>query len=237
MSTGYPDTLHPAESGEGGDPAVCSALSLLAAGALSGFAWLADDAAHAPDLTSRMLLSRMAARELAPLDPVQDYQREIGADEANVEEQIWSYRMLLADLEARTVPRDWWERLISTYIGFGLVLDLQRELVSGMSGRSAAIAKEALADTGLGDFVVERLAAAVSQEPQLAARLALWGRRVVGEGLGMASRLISEHVELAVLAGIVPPGTREVSPDLLSATMGRLTSEHARRMGRLGLTA
>lgn len=104
MSTGYPDTLHPAESGEGGDPAVCSALSLLAAGALSGFAWLADDAAHAPDLTSRMLLSRMAARELAPLDPVQDYQREIGADEGSVEEQIWSYRMLLADLEARTVP-------------------------------------------------------------------------------------------------------------------------------------
>ncbi|PFG19128.1 ferritin-like fold-containing protein [Serinibacter salmoneus] len=236
MSTGHPDTLHTDAHKEGGDPAVCSALSLIAAGALSGFAWLADDAANAPDLTSRMLLSRMAARELAPLDPVQAYQREIGMDEAAVEEQIWSYRALLADLEARTVPRDWWERLISTYIGFGLVLDLQRELVAGMSGRPAAIAQEALADSGLGDFVVERLAPAVAQEQQLAARLALWGRRVVGEGLGMASRLVSEHRELAVLAGIVPEGT-EVSAEVLSPTMGRLTSEHARRMGRLGLTA
>ncbi len=208
------------------------ALALVAASELASFARLADDAAHAPELRTRIALSRMAAGELVSLEAVESHARELGAGAEEFDDSIWTFRELLSEFDARLVPRDWWERLVKTYIGYGIVLDLQREIVGGLTGPTRDGAAAPRADNGHGDFVVATLGPVISAEPQVAARLALWGRRVVGEGLGITARLLAVHPDLAGLAA-GPAWT----PEQVTALTGRLTGEHARRMKRLSLTA
>ena len=218
------------------DASAIEVLALVAAGELASFARLADDAAHAPELRTRIALSRMAAGELSHLEQVEARAHALGAPSEEFDDSIWSYRELLSEFDARLVPRDWWERLVKTYIGYGIVLDVQREIVDGLSGDSREAAAPALAENGSAEFVVASLAPVIAAEPQLAARLALWGRRVVGEGLGVASRLLAGHPELAAVAASAQ-GASNATPETGSALIGRLTGEHARRMKRLNLTA
>ena len=216
--------------------AAIEVLALVAAGELASFARLADDAAHAPELRTRIALSRMAAGELTHLERVEAQALALGAASEEFDDSIWSYRERLSEFDARLVPRDWWERLVKTYIGYGIVLDVQREIVAGLSGAVQESAAAPLAHSGDAEFVVASLAPVIAAEPQLAARLALWGRRVVGEGLGVASRLLAGHPDLAGVAA-AGQGEASVSAETTSALIGRLTGEHARRMKRLNLTA
>ncbi|ACQ81150.1 conserved hypothetical protein [Beutenbergia cavernae DSM 12333] len=207
--------------------AVLDVLGLLASGELASFARLAEDAPHAPDLVDRLTISRMAAGELAHIDALESYVSSLGGDLPALMER---YRDVLSDFDARTVPRDWWERLIKTYIGYSLVLDFQREVAGHLDPATRAVVDEVLADSGHGDYVVGALGPVIAAEPQIGARLALWGRRIVGEGLGVASQVLAQHPDLVKLAGQALAG----GP---GAMLNRLSGEHARRMGRLGLTA
>lgn len=216
--------------------AALNAFALLAAGELVSFARLADDAAHAPELRTRIVLSRMAAADLAPLDEVERFLAEFGIDPEVLDDRIWEFREVLAEFDSRTPPRDWWERLVRTYIGYGLMLDLQTAVCQGLQGEAIEVSSDALGDAGLADYVVATLGPAIEADAQLGARLALWGRRVVGEALGIASRLLLSNPGLAQAAGAADESGRPV-PEQVSGVLNGLTSQHARRMGRLGLTA
>lgn len=215
--------------------AVAEAFALLAAGELVAFARLADDAAHAPELRARITLSRIAAADLHPLAQLEEFASREGVDPEHFEDLTWQFRELLAEIDKRTAPRDWWERLIRTYIGYGVFADLDREVVSGLSGEAGRVGREALADGTFAHVCIAMLRPAIEADPQLGARLALWGRRVVGEALGVTSRLLQSRPVLAQLVGI-PVGTPGAA-EALGAALGRLTSEHARRMRQLDLTA
>lgn len=215
--------------------AVAEAFALLTAGELVAFARLADDAANAPELRARITLSRMAAADLDPLTGLEAFVLGLGVDRGGFDDLTWQFRELLAEIDTRTVPRDWWERLVRTYIGYGVFADLEREVVSGLSGEAGQIGRAALSDGSLTDVCIAMLRPAIESDPQLGARLALWGRRVVGEALGVASRLLQSRPVLARLVGI-PVGAPGAA-DALGSVLGRLTSEHARRMRRLDLTA
>ena len=56
-----------------------------------------------------------------------------------------------------------------------------------------------LEDTGHSKFAVDRVRAAIEADPRLAGRLALWGRRLVGEALSQAQRVAAERDALAAL--------------------------------------
>lgn len=215
--------------------AVTEAFALLTAGELVAFARLADDAAHAPELRARITLSRIAASDLEPLEGLREHVRAVGIEPDLFDDRTWQFRETLTEIDARTTPRDWWERLVRTYIGYGVFADLEREVVAGLSGESGRIARDALADGSLADVVVAMLRPVIETDPQLRARLALWGRRVVGEALGVASRLLHSRPELARLVGI--PVGQPGAAEALASVLGRLTAEHARRMRRLDLTA
>lgn len=209
--------------------AVLDLLGLLAYGELTTFARLADDAEYAPDLAGRLTLSRMASGELAHLDRLEHYIARQGGD---LETAMLSYADVLGDFEARTVPRDWWERLMKTYVGYGLVHDFQREIAMKLEEQARSVVEEVLADNGYADYVVSVVGPVLQAEPQLGARMALWGRRVVGEALNLAQNALLRHTSLVLLL----TGGR---PDEIEAArvLNRLAGGHARRMGRLGLTA
>ena len=136
----------------------------------------------------------------------------------------------------RTAPSDWLEGLVKAYVGDGLAADFYREIAAFLDSDTRTVVIEALADSGQSQFVVDRVRAAIEQDPRLGGRLALWGRRLMGEALSQAQRVAAERDALtALLAGGVD------RPGLDLAAIGRLftrlTENHQQRMANLGLSA
>ena len=131
-----------------------------------------------------------------------------------------------------TAPSDWLEGLVKAYVGDGLANDFYREIASFVDAETRALVLEVFADSGQAEFVVDRVRAAIEEDPKLGGRLALWGRRLVGEALSQAQRIAADRDSLAaLLAGIVD------RPGLDLAAIGRmftrLTEAHTARMTAL----
>lgn len=195
---------------------------------LAAFTRLATDAEHAPDLRVQVTISRMAAGELAALDRLENAARRTGTDLYGA---MASYTEVLRDFDRRTPPGDWWERVVRTYVAYGVLADLQRVL-SGLGGHP--LLEDVIADSGYEEYVVALLGPVVAADPQLSARLALWGRRVVGEALGVAQRLLAEHPLLWAFADREGGAGQD---DDAAWLRKQLATGHARRLDRLGLTA
>jgi hypothetical protein len=87
--------------------------------------------------------------------------------------------------------------------------------------------------------VVATVREAIEQDPRVAGRLALWGRRLMGEMLSQAQRTAAERDALSnLLVGGIGMGAM---PGFDLAEVGRmfarLTEEHTRRMRAIGLSA
>jgi len=78
--------------------------------------------------------------------------------------------------------------------------------------------------------------AAIRADPRVSGRLALWGRRLVGEALTQAQRVGVERDALSSLL-VGAPGRPGADLAELGRMFARLTDEHTRRMARLGLAA
>lgn len=205
-------------------------LGLLANSELIAISRLAADAAAAPDLSARLELGRLAgvaAQRLARLGERVD---ELGGA---LVDAVAPFVDTYADFDARTPAGTWWERLLKAYVGYGVEDDVARLLAGRLDEATASAVAVVLADDGHATFVVARLSEAMAGDPVLASRLALWGRRIVGEALGVVQRLTAEHDDIRVLLEAALPGDGELQQRLF----GALTAEHTRRMDRLGLTA
>jgi hypothetical protein len=75
--------------------------------------------------------------------------------------------------------------------------------------------------------------AAIAADPDIAGRLALWGRRLVGEAMSQAQRVLAERPALAALLTGAPNGSLAE----ITRIMSRLVENHSARMARLGLSA
>ena len=95
---------------------------------------------------------------------------------------------------------------------------------------------ESLADAGQSAFVVDRVRRAIAADHRVGGRLALWGRRLMGEALSQAQRVAAERDALSALlaGGVDRPGMDLAAIGRLFA---RLTENHAKRMEALGLSA
>ena len=100
---------------------------------------------------------------------------------------------------ARTAPADWLEGLVKAYVGDGIAADFYRAVADLLDPQTRALVADVLADTGHAEFVIARVRAAIEADPQVAGRLALWARRLVGEALGQAQRVAAERAPLARL--------------------------------------
>lgn len=208
-------------------------LGMLAFSELAAFSRLATDATIAPSLHQRLELSRLAGVALERLERVGARVAELGGD---LEEAMAPFAGLLVEFDERTVPGSWWERLLKSYVGYGVADDFSRVVAGSLDPQTRELVVDVLGDDGFAGLVVESLARAGQEDSRLASRLALWGRRLVGEALGVVQRVVADHAELRPLldrAVADLPGTGDTQQRLFSV----LTADHTRRMERLGLTA
>jgi hypothetical protein len=126
--------------------------------------------------------------------------------------------------------------VVKAYVGNGIAVDFYREVSGLVDDATRDLVLEVLGDTGQAEFAVERVRRAIEQDPVVAGRLALWGRRIVGEALAQAQQVIAARPALADLVM-----GRGASSGFDLATVGemvnRITQQHTRRMAALGLAA
>lgn len=221
----------------GHDPAYLGAVSdllgVLAYGELTAFSRLAADADLAPTLVAKAELSRMATSEFAHYDLLVARMREVGVDPQAAMEPF------VAPIDAfheRTAPQTWLEGLVKAYVGDGIASDFYREISAFLDPATHALVTRVVKDSGQAEFVVREVRAAIEADQKVAGRLALWGRRLVGEALSQAQRVAADRDGLtALLVGSADRPGADLGE--LVRMFGRLTDGHTRRMAALGLTA
>ncbi len=194
--------------------AVVDLLGVLAYAELTAFDRLAEDA-------------RMAAAEIAHHVRLTDRLCELGVDPANA---MAPFVSALDTFHESTRPSTWLEGLVKAYVGDGLATDFYREIASFLPDPDRALVLDVLADTGHADFAVREVRAAISANRRVAGRLALWGRRLVGEAMTRSQAVIAEHDRLAEL---IVGGTGDVAG--VGRLIQRITDAHTERMKALGL--
>ncbi|OMG09782.1 tRNA 2-methylthio-N6-isopentenyl adenosine(37) hydroxylase MiaE-like protein [Actinomyces naeslundii] len=159
----------------------------------------AKDADRAPQMAARVDLLRMSAWEVSSFDRVVALASAHGIDAAGAAERFTD---VLGDLDERLRPLDWAERLVKTYIAFGLLIDFGMALSDSLAEPLRSGLIDELGQDPISSYAIAELEASIAADSQLAARLGLWGRRVVGEEIGTFQRLLGQFPEL--LGSVAP---------------------------------
>ena len=221
--------------------AVTDLLGLVAYGELTAFERLAADAGTSPTLDGKAELAGMATAEFGHFRMVRARLADLGVEPT---EAMAPFREAVDTFHEQTRPSDWLESLVKAYIGDTLAADFHREAARFLDPDSRAVVEAVLQDMGQAAFVVEHVRAAISADPKVAGRLALWGRRIVGEALTQAQQVATRRASLAALLsgalgtpgadGAAGSGAGGQGPE---AMFDRLTVAHGKRMAELGLRA
>jgi rubrerythrin len=213
--------------------ALVDLLGVLAYGELMAFERLAEDAKLAPTLDDKSALAAMAAAEFGHHARLKERIAELGSDP---NEAMRPFVTAVDAFHTYTAPADWLEGLVKAYVGDSLAADFYREVASHLDPETARLIDEVMQDTGHGQFAVDKVRAAIAEDPRVGGRLALWGRRIMGEALSQAQRVA---VDRDALSSLLAGGVSGVGFDLseVGKLFTRLAEAHSRRMSALGLSA
>jgi hypothetical protein len=213
--------------------AVIDLLGAIAYGELSAFERLVDDAKLAPSVREKVEMGAMASQEFGHVARLHERLRQLGADPF---EAMAPFQRPIDLFHAHTAPADWYEGLIKAYVGDGLAADFYREIAAYLDAGTRDLIIASLDDSGQADFAVRHVRARIEHEPTLAGRLALWGRRLMGEALTQAQHVVAERDALGALlaGGIDRPGLDLAA---VGRMFSRITERHEGRMSELGLSA
>jgi hypothetical protein len=209
--------------------AVVDLLGVLAFAELTAFERLAGDASLAPTLADKAALGAMAVAEFGHFQVLHERLASLGVD-SNV--AMEPFVEPLNAYHNSTTPADWLESLVKAYVGDGFAADFYRELAEFMDDSTQSLVVDVLDDTGHAEFAVAHVRSATEADPAVAGRLALWGRRLVGEALVQAQRVA---VDRDALARMIVGGIGDLSK--VGELLARLTQRHSERMEALGLAS
>jgi hypothetical protein len=216
--------------------AVADLLGALAYGELTAFTRLAGDSELAPTQPLKAAVAGLAVAEFRHYEMIVARLEAMGVAP---ETAMAPFIPAVDAFHERTRPSTWLEGLVKAYVGDGIATDFYREVAAYVDPSTRELVNSAMQDVGQADFVVKVVREAIRTDPRVAGRLALWGRRLVGEALSQAQQVAVERDALASLLVGGVGGPHRPSADLaeLGRMFARLTDEHTRRMGRLGLAA
>lgn len=211
--------------------AVVDLLGAIGYGEISAFERLAEDAKLAPSLADKVAIATMAAAQLGKVELLRVRLEELGADPYAA---MSPFRQAIDLFHHHTAPADWWEGLVKAFVGDELANDFYREIAAYLDAGTRELVLSSLEDTGHSAFVLDRVRAAIEVDPRLGGRLALWGRRLMGEALTQAQRVAADRDALSSLlaGGVDRPGLDLAA---IGRMFARLTERHAERMAALGL--
>lgn len=210
---------------------VVDLFGVMAYGELSAFERLSSDARFSPTLRDRAALGRLAVTEFEHFEMVSAHLAELGVD---VEEAMAPFQASIDSFHERTRPADWYESLMKAYVIDAISGDFYTALAEHLDDDTRQLIGRIQSTAEQGGLLQSRLKSALSDDPRLASRLALWGRRLVGEALTQAQRV---GIEREFLGGLLFEGASVDRERETVQLFAQLTRNHSRRMSSLGLTA
>ncbi|MCC3294888.1 ferritin-like domain-containing protein [Arthrobacter sp. zg-Y411] len=203
----------------------------IAYGELSAFERMSSDARFSPTLHDRATLGRLAVHEYAHFEVICTRLTAMGVDP---EEAMRPFQASVDAFHDRTRPADWYESLMKFYVTDAISDDFYQAVASWLDAETNSLIQGLKATEQPGEILQGRLKVALADDPRLASRLALWGRRLVGEALTQAQRVV---VERAFPGSLLEGQGREAVDAEIKALTAQLTRNHSKRMSLLGLTA
>jgi hypothetical protein len=214
---------------------VVELFAVLAYGEVSAFYRLAHEAQLSPTLRGKVALAKMAAAEMGHFHVLEQALAQRGVD---VFDAMAPYVRALDAYHDSTNPSTWTESLVKAYVGDGIAADFYREIAGALVPEVGEVVREVLADTGHSQFVVAEVRDAVVTGQGRPApsgqrdRLALWGRRLLGEAITQAQYVMAQRDDLTEL---VITATGDLNN--VVALFDRMQESHSHRMRTLGLIA
>lgn len=203
-------------------PEVVPFLGQVAYFELAVFESLSRAVSAAPNLSDKEGLTDAAGQVLAKHQGIVEELRKLQVDPA---EAMAPFAPAIDRFEQLTSGRDWYEMILGVYLTAGFLDDFFTRLVGGLPKATAKRVEVLLAPDMSADVIVAALKAGMQQDPTLGSRLALWGRRLIGD------------TQLVARSALHGSGNRQSDEERIEPVFTDLIAEHSRRMDGLGLTA
>jgi hypothetical protein len=202
-------------------PDVLAYLGQVAYFELAVFESLTRAVSEAPDLEAKEGLSHVAGEALEKHHGLVSILRTLKVDPAATMEPF------AADIdrfESLTRGRDWYETLLGVYVTAGFLNQFFLELAGALPKKHRTTVKEILSTDRTEEVLVTALRTGIANDPKLASRLAMWGRRLMGD-----TQLVARGALRLSADGSDESKLEPVFTDLIG--------NHSKRMDALGLTA
>ena len=177
--------------------------------------------ASAPNTAAKTALGRAAELSIAKHRAIVDELVRIGVDPAAAMEP---YTERVDEFERITRGTDWYENVLTCYLSAGFLDEFFAALAAGVDDDAARRVAELLRGESGESLLQEQLAAGIDESPRLASRLALWGRRLVGDIMLVARDALHLHQD-------------DREEERIEPVFTELIASHTRRMDALGLSA
>ncbi|MEO6942105.1 MAG: ferritin-like fold-containing protein [Terrimesophilobacter sp.] len=189
---------------------------------LSFFESLSRAVIAAPTTASKEAMSKVAAIALSRHHALVSELEKLGHEPSAAMEPFVAS---IDSFQVRTHGSDWSESLLAYYVESGILDDGFVSIAEGFSREHSTRITDLLDDDEPSKLIAGLLRAEIGENPRLASRLALYGRRLVGDVLLLAR------------SGLDLPENTAPDDERLEPVLTELIADHTRRMDDLGLTA
>lgn len=189
---------------------------------LSFFEGLSRAVTSAPTTASKEVVSRVAGIALARHHAFVAELKKLGKTPS---EEMEPFVSAIDAFQLRTQGDDWCESLLAYYVESGILDDAFVSIAQGFEDAHSDRIATVLSDDEPRRLIATELSSAIGENPRLASRLALYGRRLVGDVL------------LLTRSALNLPENTAPDDERLEPVVTELIADHTRRMDELGLTA
>jgi hypothetical protein len=189
---------------------------------LAMFENLSRVVSRAPTTEAKTVLSQAAGYALAKH---QGLVQEIERHGQNAGDVMLPFTAEIDRYQRVTQGGDWYESVTSCYLTAGFLDDFLVRLASGLPASAKARVLAILEQDSGEQLIIAELLGAIEKNPRLGARLAMWGRRLVGDTMLVARWMLR------------PTENHDSDEARIEPVFTELIAAHTRRMDALGLTA